>query len=333
MKYLAPAKVNLYLEVVSKRADSYHSIQTVMQTVSLYDELEIESLPKGIEFVSDHPLLSKEKNNLILSAVNLLQKFNKKKRGNHLKGAKIILRKKIPLASGLGGGSSDAICVLKVLNYIWKLNLSQDVLLTLAKKIGADAPFFLQGGYAYAQGIGEKVSLYSFSPYYWLVLVNPGFPIYSKEIYAEYDRLKQFAKLTPSALLRMVRTPNHVLSETDLPRRQAGGLTKGRNFNKIKNCKILWEKLHTAKDIAKNLFNHLEDVVLPKYPEIAKIKKVLISLGAFGSLMSGSGPTVFAIVENEKRGKEIIKKLKRYPWQTWLVKTIASSATCRKITV
>lgn len=298
MKYLAPAKVNLYLEILGRYADGYHRIQTVMQTVSLCDELEIEPLPKGIGFISDHPFLNKEKNNLILDAVNLLQKFNKKK-----KGVKIILRKKIPLASGLGGGSSDAVCVLKVLNRIWELNLSQDVLLSLAKKIGADAPFFLQGGYAYAQGIGEKIFSYPFSPNYWLVLVNPGFALYTKKIYAGYDLLALEQSRADSGLK----------------------LTKRTNFNKITKRKDFWQNLLTAKEIAENLFNRLEDVVLPRYSEIAKIKKVLISLGALGSLMSGSGATVFGIVENRKKGEEIVKKLKKYPWQTWLVRTVGES--------
>lgn len=296
MKCLAPAKVNLYLEILGKCANGYHRIETVMQTVSLYDELIIEPSRQEVRVICDHPLLSKEKDNLILWAVNLLQKFNKKRRG-----AKIVLKKNIPLASGLGGGSSDAVCVLKGLNQLWELNLSKETLFCLAKKVGADAPFFLQGGYAYAQGVGEKIFSYPFLPNYWLILVNPGLALYSKEVYAKYDRLK---------------------------------LTKRRNFNKIIPMKYRdWQDLSTPEDIAKNLYNRLEEVVLPRYPEITKIKKVLISLGALGSLMSGSGSTVFGIVENEKKGKEIIKKLKRYPWQTWLVKTVASSATCRRGTV
>ncbi|HCJ67060.1 MAG TPA: 4-(cytidine 5'-diphospho)-2-C-methyl-D-erythritol kinase, partial [Elusimicrobia bacterium] len=180
-------------------------------------------------------------------------------------------------ASGLGGGSSDAGCILNLLNQIWELNLSKDVLFSLAKKIGADVPFFLQGGYAYAQGIGENISSYSFLPNYWLVLVNPGLMLQSKEIYAQYDRLK---------------------------------LTKRTNFNKMKTAKFFWQNLSTAQEIAKNLFNRLEDVVLPGFPEIAKIKEILISFGALGSLMSGSGSTVFGIVESEKKGKEILKKLR-----------------------
>ncbi len=300
MKYLTPAKVNLYLEILGKRADGYHRIQTVMQTVSLYDELEIDLLPREIKFICTHRILNKEKDNLVLRAVNLLQKFNKKK-----KGIKITLKKNIPLAGGLGGGSSDAGCVLKLLNQIWELNLSQRTLFSLAEKIGADVPFFLRGGYAYAQGIGEKIFPYPCSPDYWLILVNPGLLLRSKRIYAQYDRL---------ALKRSLAD---------------GGLKKTRktNANRIKTAKLFWQDLSTGREIARNIFNRLEDVVLPEFPEIARIKEILISLGAVGSLMSGSGSTVFGIVESEKKGQEILKKLGKYPWQTWLVRTVASSAS------
>lgn len=283
MRYLAPAKINLYLKVMGKRPDGYHQIETVMQTVSLYDILTIEPFSRGIKFFCDNSAL--EKDNLILRAVKLLEKFNRKR-----KGAKIILKKNIPIGGGLGGGSSDAACVLKALNRLWELNLSENLLFSLAKKVGADVPFFLRGGYAYAFGIGEKVYPYPSSPNYWVVLVNPGFPVFSKEVYSDYDRLH---------------------------------LTRKRNFNKIKNCKVFWGNFCTSKGIAKNLFNHLEEVVFRRYPEIRRIKETLISFGAEGALMSGSGATAFGLVESEKKGKRILEELKKYPWQNWLVRTTA----------
>lgn len=292
MKFLSPAKINLYLEITAKRADGYHSLRTIMQTVSLYDVLEVELLPRKIEFICEHPRLEKEKNNLVLRAIDALQKFNKKKRGNHLKGAKIILKKNIPLASGLGGGSGNAATVLKVLNKLWGFDLSERKLMQIAESLGADVPFFLRGGYAYVQGKGEEVSFYSYLPEYYVILVNPGLLISTAEVYAQFDQMK---------------------------------LTEKINFNKMGNVKSYWGKLHTPEEIAKNLFNHLEKVVLPKYQEVEKVKNILLSSGVLGSLMSGSGSTVFGIVPNEKEGKKIVKKLKEHPWQTWLVRTIGAS--------
>lgn len=300
MKFLSPAKINLYLEITAKRADGYHSLRTIMQTVSLYDVLEVELLPRKIEFICEHPGLAKEKNNLVLRAIDALQKFNQKKevitpmlhRGNHLKGAKIILKKNIPLASGLGGGSGNAATVLKVLNKLWGFDLSERKLMQIAESLGADVPFFLRGGYAYVQGKGEEVGFYSYLPEYYVILVNPGLLISTAEVYAQFDQMK---------------------------------LTEKINFNKMGNVKSYWGKLHTPEEIAKNLFNHLEKVVLPKYQEVEEIKNILLSSGVLGSLMSGSGSTVFGIVPNEKEGKQIVKKLKKYSWQTWLVRTIGAS--------
>lgn len=297
MKFLSPAKINLYLEITAKRADGYHSLRTIMQTVSLYDVLEVELLPRKIEFICEHPRLEKEKNNLVLRAIDALQKFDQKKevitsRGNHLKGAKIILKKNIPLASGLGGGSGNAATILKVLNKLWGFNLSERKLMQIAESLGADVPFFLRGGYAYVQGKGEEVSFYSYLPEYYVILVNPGLLISTAEVYAQFDQMK---------------------------------LTEKINFNKMGNVKSYWGKLHTPEEIAKNLFNHLEKVVLPKYQEVEEIKNILLSSGVLGSLMSGSGSTVFGIVPNEKEGKKIVKKLKEHPWQTWLVRTIGAS--------
>ncbi len=289
MKFLSPAKINLYLEITAKRADGYHSLRTIMQTVSLYDVLEVELLPRKIEFICEHPGLEKEKNNLVLRAIDALQKFDQKK-----KGAKIILKKNIPLASGLGGGSSNAATVLKVLNKLWGFGLSERKLMQIAESLGADVPFFLRGGYAYVQGKGEEVSFYSYLPEYYVILVNPGLLISTAEVYAQFDQMK---------------------------------LTEKINFNKMENVKSYWGKLHTPEEIAKNLFNHLEKVVLPKYQEVEEIKNILLSSGVLGSLMSGSGSTVFGIVPNEKEGQKIIEKLRKYPWQTWLVRTVASSTS------
>lgn len=287
MKFLSPAKINLYLEITAKRADGYHSLRTIMQTVSLYDVLEVELLPRKIEFICEHPRLEKEKNNLVLRAIDALQKFNQKK-----KGARIILKKNIPLASGLGGGSGNAATILKVLNKLWGFDLSERKLMQIAESLGADVPFFLRGGYAYVQGKGEEVSFYSYLPEYYVILVNPGLLISTAEVYAQFDQMK---------------------------------LTEKINFNKMGNVKSYWGKLHTPEEIAKNLFNHLEKVVLPKYQEVEEIKNILLSSGVLGSLMSGSGSTVFGIVRNKKEGQKIIEKLKKYPWQTWLVRTIGES--------
>ena len=169
LSVLAPAKLNLTLEVLAKRGDGFHEIRSVIQTVSLCDRLDFR-LSDDITFKCDEPGWLLEKS-LVPRAASLLQKAS----GCH-KGATITVNKCIPLLSGLGGDSSDAAACLRGLNQLWGLSLSREELAPLASQLGSDVAFFLFGGTALAQGRGEMVSPLSSLPHMWVVLLMPPVP-------------------------------------------------------------------------------------------------------------------------------------------------------------
>lgn len=276
MKLLAPAKINLYLEIISKRQDGYHNLESVMHTVSLCDELEFLASDK-IELICDKDVCSPEKNLVYKTAVKLKEKYSLNN-----KGVKIILKKNIPTGAGLGGGSSDAAATILALNKYWNLNLSKKELEEFAATIGADVPFFLTGGTAKIEGIGDIVKKIKVNDKYHFVLVKPDFGVSTVEAYSK------------------IKMP----------------LTNINKFNKIIE---MLESCRLDKAISKDLFfNRFESTVFSDYPEIQKIKSVLSDLGAV-SLMSGSGATVFGLVSDEQEAKCIAEQLKKYTWKVWIV--------------
>jgi 4-diphosphocytidyl-2-C-methyl-D-erythritol kinase len=264
-RLFAPAKINLYLEVVNRRKDNYHNIISVMQTVSLYDRITIEPRPRALSLFCNRADLPADTRNLALRAAAAL-----KKTAGVARGAAITLEKNIPLGAGLGGGSSDAAAVLKGLIDLWDVRLPRRELVKLAASLGADVPFFLTGGRARATGIGDRLTPLPVKREQWYILVNPGFPVSTPWVYGN------------------LRLP----------------LTK-----RPENTKIT------------KLFNRLEEVVLPHYPAIRKIKDILAAKG-IKAMMSGSGATVFGVLSNELEGKELQLALKKHRWQTWVVHTV-----------
>jgi len=277
MKLLAPAKINLYLEVINKREDGYHNIESVMHTVSLCDELEFLQ-SDTVELVCNKLVCPPEKNLVYKTAVKLKDKFNVKK------GVKIILKKNIPTGAGLGGGSSDAAATILALNKCWNLNMNKTELETFAATIGADVPFFLTGGTAKIEGIGDIVTKINVPHKYYFVLVKPNFGVSTAEAY----------------------------SKLKIP------LTK---INKINRITQALQFAVLEKDLLKELFfNSFENTVFADYPEIQRIKNVLNDLGAT-SLMSGSGATVFGFVSGRDEAEKIADTLKIYNWNVWVVKS------------
>jgi len=272
-----------------------------MQTVSLYDELDFE-LAEEIQLrITNYELretseLPTDDNNIIIKAVKALQETF-----NIQKGVKITLKKNIPLGAGLGGGSSDAAATINALVKLWDIKTEKDELNKIAARLGADVAFFLTGGTALCEGIGEIITQLRITNYesttkpethkLSLVLVNPGFGVPTPSVY------------------KKVRLP----------------FTNPQKIGKIKN---LIESCHCEgqspeaiqSSLKEDLFNRLEDFVLGDYPEIRKIKDVLISLGC-ASLMSGSGATVFGIYDKSKE-QEIKTELEKYNWKFWFVETI-----------
>ncbi len=183
-KFLAPAKLNLFLHVVNKRTDGYHNIQTVFQLISLYDHIFIKTNTSGnIRRISDHHEIQ-EYDDLTIKAAQILKPFCENQ-----SGADIFIEKNIPMGGGLGGGSSDAASTLMALNDLWQCNLSQKELQELALKLGADVPFFVFGQNAWAEGIGEKLTPFTIAMRYYLVIA-PNERVSSREVFESLELTK-----------------------------------------------------------------------------------------------------------------------------------------------
>lgn len=250
--YQSPAKVNLGLEVLGKRSDGYHSIRTILVPISLHDSITIT--PGGKKFVFHGGQgAPKDEGNLAWRAVHLLADHAGIRRGLDVK-----IVKRIPIAGGLGGGSSNAATVLKALSELWELNLSTTEIERIGLELGSDVPFFLRGGACFAGGRGEELQKITAIGNVELVLVAPPIKISSQWAYESIP-----AELTRSgsstSMIKVALASNRV------------------------------------ELLAAHLSNDLETGVVTKHPVIADIKKKLVAAGALGAQMSGSGPTVFGL--------------------------------------
>ena len=232
IRILAPAKLNLYLEVLGKRPDGYHEIETVMQTITLCDELTFSPTDGPIDLTCDHPVLSADSDNLVLRAAELLKKSTASQTGVHMN-----LVKRIPIGAGLGGGSSDAASTLLALNRLWNTNLSQPALTELAGQLGADVPFFLVGGTALCRGCGERVSPVLGVSRTHYVLVCPGVEVSTRRVYEN----------VPSDLTSVPFGTKVFLQ--DLTRRQRGG-GRMRLFNRLEEITLrVYPQLRRVADL------------------------------------------------------------------------------------
>jgi len=252
LSILAPAKLNLTLEVLKRRPDGYHEIRSVIQAIDLSDSLFIEE-GEGIEVIYDPPL--NLENDLVLKAAKIL-----KERTGCPKGAIIKIRKVIPLASGLGGGSSDAAATLKGLNKLWGLSLGQKELIQLASEIGSDAPFFILGGTALVVGRGEEVTPLPPLPTYKVILLFPPLAIpRNKTAYLYHS-------LTPASFTE-------------------GGYSQ-----------LLAQQIKEGKGLNHHLFfNAFESIAFHIFPELQRYKAILLQSGAEMVHLAGSGPTLFSL--------------------------------------
>ncbi len=182
IKVAAPAKINLYLEILGKRPDGYHEIETVMQAVSLYDYISIENHNKdAIEFTCSNPKLTTGEDNLVVKAARLFQKES-----NIFRGVKIHLDKNVPIGAGLGGGSSDAVATLLGLNKLWQVGYDENRLISLAGKLGSDTPFFVRGNTAICKGRGEIITPYFSNVTYNFIIVYPRFEVGTVTVYKNF---------------------------------------------------------------------------------------------------------------------------------------------------
>lgn len=249
----SPAKVNYYLEVIGKRADGYHEIVSFMQRISLNDEMTFLPRKGGVVLHCPDSDLPEDERNIVFKAASLFISNSKS-----LAGIEITLRKKIPVAAGLGGGSSNAATTLMIMNELAGAPYTQRELMQMGAQLGADVPFFIFKQPAWATGIGEELSPGPLLPTLWLVLLNPGFPVSTKSVFQELK-----LELTNSNRCRSI------------PR----------------FCNI--------GELICGLRNDLEEVTIRRHPILDRLKRRLTENGALGTLMSGSGPTVFGIFADE----------------------------------
>lgn len=296
----SPAKVNLRLEILKKREDGYHEIRTIFQKISLHDTLHFSlKRSRGIRITTDHPGLPTGKRNLAYQAVrSMLERLDYKG------GVDVAIEKRIPLGAGLGGGSSNAATALKALNELLKMNLSRKELTETGAKIGADVPFFLFEGHAIGSGIGERLRKITL-PTLWYILIHPDFEVSTRWAYQNFVLTHSAAPSPPFEGEVKKRRSGSTLSKPQHLYWGVEGLTKTKyHFN-------LHGLLKSPNGVVRLLQNDLEGVVSTKHPEIALMKGMLISVGAMGAMMTGSGPTVFGLFPGEKKATEAYQQLKR----------------------
>lgn len=269
IKLKARAKINLGLDVLSKRDDGYHEVRMVMQTIGLYDRIIMRKIQEPeIKIITNLSFLPVNENNLVYKAAKMLiDEFNIKE------GIFINLNKFIPVAAGLAGGSSDAASVLYGMNRLFHLNLSMEDLMKRGVNIGADVPYCIMRGTALAEGIGEKLTKLEPMPKCYIVIAKPPINVSTKLVYDNLDMK---------------------------------GVQEHPDINGI----IEKIEARDINEIAGKLGNVLENVTIPLYPVIEKIKNDMKSNGAINAMMSGSGPTVFGMFREYCSAMKCIEALK-----------------------
>ena len=267
----ALAKINLGLDVLRRREDGYHEVKMIMQTIGLHDDLEIrKTKTPGIQVKTNLYYLPTNENNLVYKAAKLLMdEFQIQD------GVSIQLKKRIPVAAGMAGGSSDGAAVLWGINQMYGLGLSMQALMERGVRLGADVPYCIQRGTALAEGIGEKLSVLPPMPKCTILIAKPGISVSTKFVYEN-------------------------LHANDLKPEQHPDVDSMIEAMRQKDLGLLCARMG----------NVLETVTIPAYPVINEIKRTMIDNGAIGSMMSGSGPTVFGIFDSPAAAKQAMKAVR-----------------------
>ena len=288
MKILSPAKINLFLQVTGKRSDGYHELVTLMSCIGLYDVLTFHFDTPGISVSCDSHEVPDNEDNLVYKAADLFYDRLTKGSTDHTgseksRGVSIFIEKHIPVAAGLGGGSSNAGRTLLYLNQYHGLPFSAAELNGMGLAIGADVPFFLQEKPALATGIGECLEIYKGLPVLWMVVVCPHFSVSTAAVYKKLNL----------------------------------GLTKCKK--KLKSFLLNKQRF----DPRCHLCNDLEAVTESEYPVIKTIKEALLSHGALGALMTGSGPAIFGLFSDSNTASKASHALFRtHKWKMHLADMI-----------
>ena len=267
----ALAKINLGRDVLRRREDGYHEVKMIMQTIGLHDDLEIrKTKTPGIQVKTNLYYLPTNENNLVYKAAKLLMdEFQIQD------GVSIQLKKRIPVAAGMAGGSSDGAAVLWGINQMYGLGLSMQALMERGVRLGADVPYCIQRGTALAEGIGEKLSVLPPMPKCTILIAKPGISVSTKFVYEN-------------------------LHANDLKPEQHPDVDSMIEAMRQKDLGLLCSRMG----------NVLETVTIPAYPVINEIKRTMMDNGAIGSMMSGSGPTVFGIFDSPVAAKQAMKAVR-----------------------
>ncbi len=265
------AKINLYLDVLSKYENGYHEVNTVMQSLSLADTVSLEKIEKGIAISCDVPTVPCDEKNIAYRAASLF--FEK---SGVVGGVSIEIKKKIPVSAGLAGGSADAAATLIGLNELYKKPLDDMTLLSLGSLLGADVPFCMTGGTVFAEGKGDKLRALPQMPDCYIVVARSGEGVSTPWAYGELDRIyNNFVGIRQSNAQGLI----DALGEGNL------------------------------KGVCNNLKNVFESAVMPHRPAVEILKKEILDAGALASMMSGSGTAVFGIFNDREIAARCVEKL------------------------
>lgn len=278
MRLLSPAKINLFLQILRKRPDGYHDLETLMCCIGLYDHVFLDFNTTTISVSCNHPQVPRDHTNVAYRAARLF--LNRIKTNA---GVGITIDKRIPVDSGLGGGSSNAATVLLGLNQHYGNPLSRKILMELAAATGSDVPFFIDQKPAIATGSGNILDAYNGLEPGTAVVIFPSFGISTAEMYKKFD-----LRLTKEK--EKIKVPSF----------------KNKRFN-----------------IEQQLYNDFEKVAVESYPETARIKNILLKNGAAGALMSGSGSAVYGLFRDRGRAEQVCFALNRQEgWQLFVTDLI-----------
>jgi 4-diphosphocytidyl-2-C-methyl-D-erythritol kinase len=284
---LAAAKINLYLEILGDRPDGFHELVMVLQSVELADQVDLRVGGMGNIYVEcNHPEVPSDSSNLAYRAAELMTRHFPDCFAR-FGGISISIQKHIPVGAGLAGGSSNAAAVLVGLDLLWDLGLTQDELEELGAMLGSDVPFCIAGGTALATGRGEQLD------------TLPGLD----HLYVVLAKYRSLSVSTPWAYktYRTKFNPSYLKDSNDLELRRQQ-VHSGPMLNAIAQ--------RNDTKIGQLLYNDLEKVVLPEYPEVLRLREAFQQAGVLGTMMSGSGPTVFALVASQAAAEQIKERVK-----------------------
>jgi 4-diphosphocytidyl-2-C-methyl-D-erythritol kinase len=263
----AYGKINLGLRIVGERRDGFHNIETVFHRINLYDGISFEQ-SSAVSLTCNYPAIPTDERNLCLRAAKVLQEDNSE---SNTKGVRIVLTKKIPVGSGLGGGSSDAAVTLLALTRFWNLKTSPDTIHAFAEEVGSDVPYFLKPGSAYAVARGNVLDYFHLDIPYWIAVISPNVSVSTSWAYANVQRVDHLPRIPLAYFVKEY----------------------------ITHPEVLRQYVH----------NDFEPLVSEAYPEVARAQQLLQDAGAVFTQLSGTGSAVFGFFTDELHAQQVTKKI------------------------